>query len=96
MIPRNDVNPAFSLRTEVWDRWVEQSLSWIGLDRVAREAETLPPKPLGTDVFLEGHAVAPKGGVSQTEVRGIGEVILETTLETVTMTLASREGEENS
>lgn len=39
VIPRNSANPAFLMHAEVWDRWVEQSLSWIGLDRVAREAE---------------------------------------------------------
>lgn len=36
---------------------------------IAREAETMPPKPLGTDVFLVGHAVAAKGGTQQMEVR---------------------------
>jgi len=39
VIPRNSVNPTFNLRHDVWDRWVEQSLAWIGLDLVAREAE---------------------------------------------------------
>ena len=34
------MNPAFNLRSNVWNRWVGQSQSWIGLDRVAREAET--------------------------------------------------------
>jgi len=40
VIPRNPINPSFELRQEVWNRWVLESLSWIGLDRVAREAET--------------------------------------------------------
>ena len=40
VIPRNSINPVFDFRANVWDRWVGQSLSWIGLDRVAREAET--------------------------------------------------------
>lgn len=39
IIPRNSVNPAFHLREDLWDRWVEQSLSRVGLDLVAREAE---------------------------------------------------------
>jgi hypothetical protein len=40
VIPRNPINPGFELRQEVWNRRVLESLSWIGLDRVAREAET--------------------------------------------------------
>lgn len=40
VIPRNSINPVFNFRTNVWDRWVGQSLSWIGLDRVVQEAET--------------------------------------------------------
>ena len=40
IIPRNPVNPGFKLRQNFWDRYVLQSVSWIGLDRVARGAET--------------------------------------------------------
>ena len=40
VIPRNSINPVFGFKENVWDRWVGQSLSWVGLDRVAREAET--------------------------------------------------------
>jgi hypothetical protein len=40
VIPRNSINPVFDFRANVWDRWVGQSLSWIGLDRVTRAAET--------------------------------------------------------
>ena len=40
VIPRNSINPTFDLKEKVWERWVGQSLSWIGLDRVVREAET--------------------------------------------------------
>ncbi len=40
VIPRNSINPLFDFRADVWNRWVGQSLSWIGLDRVARAAET--------------------------------------------------------
>jgi len=40
VIPRNSINPAFGVKKDVWDRWVGQSLSWIGLDRMVRESET--------------------------------------------------------
>jgi hypothetical protein len=40
VMPRNQLNPAFELRDELWNRGVLESLSWIGLDRVARQAET--------------------------------------------------------
>ena len=40
VIPQNSINPTFDLEEKVWERWVGQSLSWIGLDRVVREAET--------------------------------------------------------
>ena len=40
VIPLNSINPVFGFKVNVWDRWVGQSLSWIGLDRVVREAET--------------------------------------------------------
>lgn len=40
VIPRNSVNLAFGIEEKLWDRWVGQSLSWIGLDRMVRESET--------------------------------------------------------
>ena len=40
IIPRNPVNPWFTLGQDLWDRYVLQSVSWIGLDRVARGTET--------------------------------------------------------
>lgn len=40
VMPRNQLNPAFELKNELWNRGVLESLSWIGLDRLARQAET--------------------------------------------------------
>ena len=40
IVGRNPANPGFSLRVDVWDRYVLQSVSWISLDSVARQAET--------------------------------------------------------
>ena len=39
IIPRNPINPGFTLREDFWNRYVLQSLSWISLDRVARQSE---------------------------------------------------------
>ncbi len=39
IIPRNPINPGFTLRDDFWNRYVLQSLSRISLDRVARQAE---------------------------------------------------------
>jgi hypothetical protein len=41
IVGRNPANPGFSLREDVWDRYVLQSVSWISLDRVASQAETV-------------------------------------------------------
>jgi hypothetical protein len=41
IVQRNPVNPGFRLADEVWNRYVLQSASWISLDRVARQAETV-------------------------------------------------------
>jgi hypothetical protein len=41
IVGRNPANPGFTLREEVWDRHVLQSVSWISLDQVARQAETV-------------------------------------------------------
>jgi len=40
IVDRNPANPGFSLREDLWDRYVLQSASWISLDRVAQQAET--------------------------------------------------------
>jgi len=40
IVQRNPANPGFRLREDVWNRYVLQSVSWISLDRVARQAET--------------------------------------------------------
>jgi hypothetical protein len=40
-----------------------------GTTSIAAPAELVPPLPLGTDVFLVGHAVAPKGGARELDVR---------------------------
>jgi hypothetical protein len=40
VMPRNPLNPGFELHQRIWNQKVLASLSWIGLDRVAREAET--------------------------------------------------------
>ncbi|MCG6950190.1 MAG: DUF4388 domain-containing protein [Acidobacteria bacterium] len=40
IVQRNPANPGFHLREDVWDRYVLQSVSWISLDRIARQAET--------------------------------------------------------
>jgi hypothetical protein len=40
IIPRNPINPGFTLRENFWNRYVLQSLSWISLDRIANQAET--------------------------------------------------------
>jgi hypothetical protein len=40
IVQRNPANPGFRLVDEVWNRYVLQSVSWISLDRVARQAET--------------------------------------------------------
>jgi hypothetical protein len=40
IIPRNPINPGFTLREDFWNRYVLQSLSWISLDRIATQAET--------------------------------------------------------
>jgi hypothetical protein len=39
IVNRNPVNPGFSLREDLWDRYVLQSVSWISLDQVSRQAE---------------------------------------------------------
>ena len=40
IVNRNPANPGFTLREDIWDRYVLQSVSWISLDRVSRQAET--------------------------------------------------------
>jgi hypothetical protein len=40
IVNRNPANPGFSLREDLWDRYVLQGVSWISLDRVAQQAET--------------------------------------------------------
>lgn len=40
IVQRNPANPGFRLIDDVWNRYVLQSVSWISLDRVARQAET--------------------------------------------------------
>jgi hypothetical protein len=40
VMPRNPLNPGFELSQRIWNQKILASLSWIGLDRVAREAET--------------------------------------------------------
>jgi len=40
IVNRNPANPGFSLREDLWDRYVLQGVSWISLDRVAHQAET--------------------------------------------------------
>jgi hypothetical protein len=40
IVNRNPANPGFTLREDLWDRYVLQSVSWISLDRVACQAET--------------------------------------------------------
>jgi hypothetical protein len=40
IVQRNPANPGFHLADEVWSRYVLQSISWISLDRLARQAET--------------------------------------------------------
>jgi hypothetical protein len=39
VMPRNPFNPAFSVREEVWERYVVQSQSWLRMDWLARAAE---------------------------------------------------------
>ena len=39
IIPRNPINPGFTLRENFWNRYVLQSLSWISLDRIANQSE---------------------------------------------------------
>jgi hypothetical protein len=39
IVNRNPANPGFTLREDVWDRFILQSVSWISLDRVASQAE---------------------------------------------------------
>ncbi len=41
IVGRNPANPGFSLREDIWDRYVLQSVSWISLDQVASQAETV-------------------------------------------------------
>jgi hypothetical protein len=40
ILPLNPINPGFGLRESFWNRYILQSLSWISLDRVARQSET--------------------------------------------------------
>ena len=40
IMPRNPINPGFEMGEEFWNRYVLESLSWIGLDRVARDTDT--------------------------------------------------------
>jgi hypothetical protein len=40
ILPLNPANPGFGLRESFWNRYILQSLSWISLDRVARQSET--------------------------------------------------------
>jgi len=40
IVNRNPANPGFSLREDLWDRYLLQGVSWISLDRVAHQAET--------------------------------------------------------
>lgn len=40
VMPRNPVNPGFEVRENLWNRYALESLSWMGLDRVARSTET--------------------------------------------------------
>jgi hypothetical protein len=39
VMPRNPLNPSFSLRQDLWDGSVLESLSWISLDRLLWKAE---------------------------------------------------------
>ena len=40
IMPRNPVNPSFSARGELWERYVVQSQSWLRMDWLSRAAET--------------------------------------------------------
>jgi hypothetical protein len=40
VMPRNPVNPGFEVRENLWNRYALESVSWMGLDRVARGTET--------------------------------------------------------
>jgi hypothetical protein len=40
VMPRNPVNPAFSARVEIWERFVVESQSWLRMDWLGRAAET--------------------------------------------------------
>ncbi len=40
VMPRNPLNPGFTLRDTFWNGYVAKSVSWIGLDQVARGGET--------------------------------------------------------
>jgi hypothetical protein len=47
---------------------VDEHSGAAGTSSIARAADIGLPKPLGTDVFLAGHAVAPRGGTRDMEV----------------------------
>jgi hypothetical protein len=40
LIPRNPVNPTFTVRDELWDRYVVKSQSWLKMEWLSRMAET--------------------------------------------------------
>lgn len=40
IVQRNPANPGFLLHEEIWNRYVLQSVSWVSLDHVARQAVT--------------------------------------------------------
>lgn len=40
IMPRNPMNPTFSVQDELWERYVVQSQSWLRMDWLARAAET--------------------------------------------------------
>ncbi len=40
IMPRNPMNPTFSVQDDLWERYVVQSQSWLRMDWLARAAET--------------------------------------------------------
>jgi hypothetical protein len=41
IVSRNPANPGFTLREDIWNQYVLQSVSWISLNQVANQAETV-------------------------------------------------------
>ena len=41
IVSRNPTNPGFTLREDIWNQYVLQSVSWVSLNRVADQAETV-------------------------------------------------------